>query len=348
MTIRIAEVAERPGSRAPPALLRGDRPPARRQGRRPPTASTTTGRSGAPAVRAGPSAWVHARGDRRARRRWERDDCPRAARLRGLVAGKLVDVEARLEGAPEVQADCARRRCARDRPARRPLRLDVRVPGRAHRLTIGDDEVDDRRRRHRAVALAATSVERTGTALLLRFPGDRADVHADVRGSSSTSSAAAVLSFVVVEEATSSFLRWDGPPEAGALLDRLDVLLRSDEPGSSAGRAVGPLESGGRRGSVPSADDRHGPARCTAARWTSTRPSCIARDLPVPAGADLRSCPSSPPARVDPPCTPRRGAGRPSPPRGRWPRGGEGAGVLPQVAPHLPLTVPGPWPPVTR
>jgi hypothetical protein len=97
--------------------------------------------------------------------------------------------------------------------------------------TIGDDEVEDRVAVIERLRAAATSVERTGTGLLLRFPGDHAGVAADVRRFVvDEQRCCRFWTFAVAEAAGELALHWDGPPAAGDLLDRLDALLRSDEP----------------------------------------------------------------------------------------------------------------------
>ena len=114
-------------------------------------------------------------------------------------------------------------------PARRLLPVtDVSEP---IVCTIGDDEVEDRVAVIERLRAAATSVERTGTGLLLRFPGEHAGVAADVRRFVvDEQRCCRFWTFAVAEVAGELVLHWDGPPAAGELLDRLDALLRSDEP----------------------------------------------------------------------------------------------------------------------
>ncbi len=96
--------------------------------------------------------------------------------------------------------------------------------------TIGDDEVEDRVAVIERLRAAATSVERTGTGLVLRFPRD-AGVEADVRRFVvDEQRCCRFWTFAVVQGAGELVLHWGGPPAARELLDRLDALLRSDEP----------------------------------------------------------------------------------------------------------------------
>ncbi len=114
-------------------------------------------------------------------------------------------------------------------PARRLLPVtDVSEP---IVCTIGEDEVDDRVAVIERLRAAAGSVERTGTGLVLRFAAGDAGVAADVRRFVvDEQRCCRFWTFAVAEADGALVLHWDGPPAAGELLDRLDALLRSDEP----------------------------------------------------------------------------------------------------------------------
>ncbi len=164
---------------------------------------------------------------------WERDDCaPVQHRLRGLVAGKLVDVEARLGELLAFQAELrAAAAVLEGAPLDGPCDETCGCVAEPIACTIRDDEVDDRIAVIERLRAAATSVERTETGLALRFPADDADVEADVRRFAvDEKRCCAFWELAVVEEADTLVLRWDGPAAAGPLLDRLDALLRTDEP----------------------------------------------------------------------------------------------------------------------
>lgn len=96
--------------------------------------------------------------------------------------------------------------------------------------TIDDDEIADRIAIVERMRAAMTSIERTDTGLLLQFPREDA-IGADVRRFAIDEKRCCQFwGFAVIEGDHELVLRWDGPPTAGDLLDRLDVLLRSEDP----------------------------------------------------------------------------------------------------------------------
>ena len=96
--------------------------------------------------------------------------------------------------------------------------------------TIGADEIPDRIAIVERMRVAMTSIERTDTGLLLRFPREDA-IEADVRRFAVDEKRCCQFwGFAVLDGDDELVLRWDGPPTAGDLLDRLDALLRSNEP----------------------------------------------------------------------------------------------------------------------
>lgn len=96
--------------------------------------------------------------------------------------------------------------------------------------TIGADEIPDRIAIVERMRAAMISIERTGTGLLLEFPRDEA-VEADVRRFALDEKRCCQFwGFAVIDGDNELVLRWDGPPTAADLLDRLDALMRSDEP----------------------------------------------------------------------------------------------------------------------
>ena len=95
--------------------------------------------------------------------------------------------------------------------------------------TIGDDEKADRIAVVDRMRAAMTSLERTGTGLLLEFPRTTS-IEADVRRFAVDEKRCCQFwGFAVVEGDDELVLRWDGPPTAGPLLDTLERVLRSDE-----------------------------------------------------------------------------------------------------------------------
>lgn len=96
--------------------------------------------------------------------------------------------------------------------------------------TIGADEIPDRIAIVERMRAAMTSIERTDTGLLLQFPREDA-IEADVRRFAVDEKRCCQFwGFAVLDGDDELVLRWDGPPTAGDLLDRLDALLRSNDP----------------------------------------------------------------------------------------------------------------------
>ena len=96
--------------------------------------------------------------------------------------------------------------------------------------TIGADEIPDRIAIVERMRAAMISIERTDTGLLLQFPREAA-IEADVRRFAVDEKRCCQFwGFAVLDGDDELVLRWDGPPTAGELLDRLDALMRSDDP----------------------------------------------------------------------------------------------------------------------
>jgi hypothetical protein len=96
--------------------------------------------------------------------------------------------------------------------------------------TIGAEEIPDRIAIVERMRAATTSLERTETGLLLQFPREP-EIEADVRRFVVDEKRCCQFwGFAVIEGDDEIVLRWDGPPSAGELLDRLDALMRSDDP----------------------------------------------------------------------------------------------------------------------
>jgi hypothetical protein len=95
--------------------------------------------------------------------------------------------------------------------------------------TIGADEIPDRIAIVERMRVAMISLERTDTGLLLQFAREPA-IEADVRRFAADEKRCCQFwGFAVIEGDSEIVLRWDGPPSAAELLDRLDALLRSDD-----------------------------------------------------------------------------------------------------------------------
>ena len=96
--------------------------------------------------------------------------------------------------------------------------------------TIAGDEVPDRIAVLERMRAALTSLDRTATGLVLHFPDDGA-VRADLEAFAvDEKRCCSFWGFEVLDEAGGVALRWDGPPAAGDLLQRLEAFLTGDEP----------------------------------------------------------------------------------------------------------------------
>jgi hypothetical protein len=101
--------------------------------------------------------------------------------------------------------------------------------------TIGEDEVDGRVELLERMRTSLEVVERTEHGLLLRFP-KREDVEADVRRFAvDEQRCCAFWGFDVGGGEDEVTLRWDSPPTAAGLLERLHDYLVGDEPITSLG-----------------------------------------------------------------------------------------------------------------
>ena len=96
--------------------------------------------------------------------------------------------------------------------------------------TIGDDEMADRVALLDRMRRTATGIERTDTGLLLVFPRDESTSSDVRRFAVDEKRCCQFWGFAVVEGDDDVVLRWDGPPAATEVLDRLEGVLRSAEP----------------------------------------------------------------------------------------------------------------------
>ncbi len=164
---------------------------------------------------------------------WDRDDCaPVQHRLRGLVAAKVAELDRRMAELAAFRADLTTAGTAlATAPLDGPCGGGCGCLGEpAVVCTIGEAEVPDRTAVLERLRVAATSVERTATGLVLRFagePGTAADVR---RFTVDEQRCCAFWRFRLAEEGDELVLHWDGPPDAAELVDRLAGLLGSDDP----------------------------------------------------------------------------------------------------------------------
>lgn len=98
--------------------------------------------------------------------------------------------------------------------------------------TISADEIPERIELIERIRSNLRNVQRTEHGLLLRFP-NRLEVEADLRRFAVDEKRCCQFwGFEVIPGAELS-LRWDGPPTAVELLDRLAEFLAGDEPASA-------------------------------------------------------------------------------------------------------------------
>lgn len=100
--------------------------------------------------------------------------------------------------------------------------------------TIGDDEVADRVELLERMRDDLERLERTEHGLLLHFSSGRPGIEDDVRRFAvDEKRCCAFWGFDVITSPGLLALRWDGPPEAAGVLDRLAAFLLGDEPASA-------------------------------------------------------------------------------------------------------------------
>ena len=96
--------------------------------------------------------------------------------------------------------------------------------------TIGADEVPGRLELVERMRARLASIERTEFGLLLHFPADQ-DVDADLHQFAIDEKRCCEFwGFEIAEAADDLTLRWDGPPAASELIDRLHGYFEGDEP----------------------------------------------------------------------------------------------------------------------
>lgn len=94
--------------------------------------------------------------------------------------------------------------------------------------TIADTEIPERIALIERMRAAMTALDRTSTGLLLHFPDDHA-VRADLATFAvDEKRCCAFWGFDIIDEPRGVALRWDGPPAAGDLLDRLENFFTTD------------------------------------------------------------------------------------------------------------------------
>jgi hypothetical protein len=98
--------------------------------------------------------------------------------------------------------------------------------------TISAEEIPERIQLIERIRSHLRDVQRTEHGLLLRLP-NRADIEADVgRFAVDEKRCCQFWSFEVISGDELTF-RWDGPPAAAELLERVAVFLTGDEPASA-------------------------------------------------------------------------------------------------------------------
>lgn len=101
--------------------------------------------------------------------------------------------------------------------------------------TIGSDEVPDRIELVEQLRSYLVGLQRTEHGMLLTFP-NRPEVAADVRRFAVDEKRCCEFwGFDVTERGSELVLRWDAPPDAQDLVDRLAAFFEGDEPASALG-----------------------------------------------------------------------------------------------------------------
>lgn len=96
--------------------------------------------------------------------------------------------------------------------------------------TIGEHEIGDRIELVERLRTNLSGIDRTDTGLLLRFPA-RPDIDRDVRRFAVDEKACCRFwGFAIDTDRTGLTLRWDAPPAADELVDRLLSYFRGDQP----------------------------------------------------------------------------------------------------------------------
>ena len=98
--------------------------------------------------------------------------------------------------------------------------------------TITNAEIPERITLIERMRTALTTIDRTPTGLLLRFP-DQPDIRADLDAFMvGEKRCCQFWGFAIVEARYGVGLRWDGPPSVDGLLDQLQTYFSSDAPTS--------------------------------------------------------------------------------------------------------------------
>ena len=94
--------------------------------------------------------------------------------------------------------------------------------------TLSDDEIPARLELFGRLRTNLVALERTEHGLLLRFP-PRPDIAADLRGFAvDEKRCCSFWGFDVIDGDGELALRWDGPPAAAEILDRLEAFFNGD------------------------------------------------------------------------------------------------------------------------
>jgi hypothetical protein len=96
--------------------------------------------------------------------------------------------------------------------------------------TIGADEVQERIELFERLRIEHVRIDRTEHGVLLHFPA-RPDIEADLRRFAvAEKRCCGFWGFDIERVGTELTLRWEAPPAAGEVVERLVIYLRGDEP----------------------------------------------------------------------------------------------------------------------
>lgn len=108
-------------------------------------------------------------------------------------------------------------------------RAPIYDPNAPVACTLNHHDLDERVQLLDTMRSALTEVERSPHGLILRFPPDPQITAGVRRFATDEKECCRFWGFLVTATATDTTLRWDGPPDASAILDHIERYLDGDE-----------------------------------------------------------------------------------------------------------------------